>query len=317
MSFLTGLQSSSMSGSNTLYVFDDSANGFYALVKNTMIALTYPGPKSNAFYTVSCGYNGKCYFYGDGASGGDLYSYNPVGNVWTALASSPTNSLSYAGFAGTNGYLYVIGGMNAAGNSVNTVQQYNIATNTWTTMGNMPDTCLTSIVANQNTGLIYRLCGDSYTGGSRAGAAQNGYVYDPVSDSWLQLAAFPYTNGLTAISSAILGNYLYIFGGNDNGNSAGVATTYRYDMVNNIYATLSNFPVTPNGGGYVSITLNNKLYIYNAGTANKSIYIYDPVNDLYTLSPTSMVNPFFDSVSGNYVINSSVVGPIPNSLGGA
>jgi aqualysin 1 len=83
--------------------------------------------------------NGKLYVVG-GNSGSSLatatlHVYDPATNTWTTKASMPTARRGGAAGAvilGT-GMLYVIGGRNAAGAYISTVEAYNPATNTWVT----------------------------------------------------------------------------------------------------------------------------------------------------------------------------------------
>ena len=63
--------------------------------------------------------------------------YDPATNTWVTKASMPTARRGAAG-ATYGGKLYVIGGRNAAGNDIATVEAYNPATNTWAARASLP-----------------------------------------------------------------------------------------------------------------------------------------------------------------------------------
>jgi N-acetylneuraminic acid mutarotase len=56
--------------------------------------------------------------------------YDPAANVWTARALLPT-ARSAATAVVLNGLLYVVGGQDANGNKLATVEVYNPANNSW------------------------------------------------------------------------------------------------------------------------------------------------------------------------------------------
>jgi N-acetylneuraminic acid mutarotase len=95
-------------------------------------------------YPAGAVINGKLYVVG-GKSGSSpatatLHVYDPATNTWTTKASMPTarrggaaGAVNSVGLANGAGRLYVIGGRNAAGDYISTVEAYDPATNTWVT----------------------------------------------------------------------------------------------------------------------------------------------------------------------------------------
>ncbi len=61
-----------------------------------------------------------------------LFGYDPTANTWTTLANLPDNLYGPA-VGAVNGTLYVAGGLNSAGTTVNSLYAYNPGTNTWST----------------------------------------------------------------------------------------------------------------------------------------------------------------------------------------
>ena len=101
----------------------------------------------NPFPTKSSGvalWNGLIYVFGGSylnAAGAilysnNLYSFNPVSNVWTKLSNMPGEGRETKGEI-INGQLYVIGGYNGA--LSDTIYKYDINSDTWSTAAIMPD----------------------------------------------------------------------------------------------------------------------------------------------------------------------------------
>src|ERR1700748_2827406 len=142
-------------GYNTLYHFRDNNGSNWVRLSNaspTFFQLT-ASPQGSAITSCSyCYFNGLIYEYGGYNQGGQsqsnkLYSYNPLSNSWTTLASSPSViGTSSGGLIPYNNKLYAITGYNSNGvgsfynsSSSNQVFEYDIASNTWATKNNAPD----------------------------------------------------------------------------------------------------------------------------------------------------------------------------------
>jgi N-acetylneuraminic acid mutarotase len=89
--------------------------------------------------------NGLIYVIGGSASPGNagpsalatVEAYDPVADNWQTRASMPVAELTAAATLGTDGRIYVIGGVGMAG-TLNVVQVYDPSTDAWTVGANLP-----------------------------------------------------------------------------------------------------------------------------------------------------------------------------------
>lgn len=159
----------------------------------------------------------------------DLYEFLPDSNKWVQKASVPG-----IGFAFSHGF--VIDSMYYIGpeNGTNQVYAYNVNTDTWTTVAPFPGN-------DRRAQVSFSLKGKGYIGmgaGVFSGVYGDFWSYDPVADTWTQVAdIFPKSDQSTAFS---VGDYGYV--ANAGGSGGGGKDTYRYDPVNDLWEYEATLP---------------------------------------------------------------------------
>lgn len=150
--------------------------------------------------------NGKIHFFGGGFpnTGTPLkhhYIYDPVANSWQQAADlTAPRAIHYA--VALNEVLYSLAGQGMA----NLCQTYDPGANAWTTKNNLPDNGFWYGAHVAAEGHIYRFCGGGYTAPNKLA-----HRYDPATDSWTSLPAFPAaTHGLRG---AAIGDKIFLAGG--------------------------------------------------------------------------------------------------------
>jgi hypothetical protein len=110
------------------------------------------------------------------------------------------------------------------------------------------------------------------------------YKYNVTTNTWTSIASLP--DGRESAASAIVGNFIYIIGGNGAVGGA-TNTVYRYDIVNNTWSTVAPIPLATSYGKAVGYGTN---FIYFAGgqddttLAFSTVYLYDIQLNTWTLA---------------------------------
>jgi N-acetylneuraminic acid mutarotase len=192
------------------------------------------------------------------------------GGVWQELAPMPTARQELA-TAVLNGKIYVIGGYDKDGNSTDTVEVYNPNTNTWASAHPIPT------AQNHNSAAV--AAGQLYSFG---GASNRTYVYDPLGDSWSEVAMMNYGHASTP-AVGVINNKIYVAGGVGGGNNR----LEVYDPVTNTWTERAPMSVPRNhcGGGVI----DGKLYVVGGRDTPQSptaLEVYDPQSNAWAaLSP--------------------------------
>lgn len=139
---------------------------------------------------------------------------------------------------------------------------------------------------------------------------------------WTSRAAVPGVPAAYA-SAAVIGNFIYLAGGQTSGDASSARTTfYRYDSTNNTWSTLASMPAARTQGAMVAV--GSKLYylggLDSSGTGQGTIYIYDTTAgtwSTYTGTPTisgpqvavavgtSIYVPYGPEVGATYIIDTA------------
>jgi N-acetylneuraminic acid mutarotase len=183
-----------------------------------------------------------------------------VENSWVEKASIPT-ARGYLRTAVVNEKIYAIGG-----NIFGSNEEYDPATDTWTTKASMPDPQPQFAIAVCQ-GKIY--CIGGMPAGSLGGSGAN-QVYDPETDSWENKASMP--TGRFGLQAQVVDDRIYLIGGRKllgyNLGFEELNVTEVYDPVSDTWSTKSSIP---NSAGYVSVVVDDKIFVIGAVTQ-----IYDP-----------------------------------------
>jgi N-acetylneuraminic acid mutarotase len=224
----------------------------------------------------------------------------PIGtsNTWTKAASmpSPRESAVAGGTAGSNGIMYLFGGLdvtdNEAVHTFRTVERYVLASDRWTTRASVAPV---EALAINGAGLIggkFYLPGGKENTGNGFLKLRDLQIYTPSSDSWSRGADMP---GASAAGVAgVIGGKLYVVTGEDNTylpdgtpcEDCGLVLTrrlLRYDPQQNRWARKAACPQFHVGG--MAGVINGKLYVtggYGPGGTTENLDIYNPATDSWT-----------------------------------
>jgi N-acetylneuraminic acid mutarotase len=205
----------------------------------------------------------------------------------TQLANVPI-AADQAGVETCGSYIYFVGGKAAASHSAK-VYQYDPAANTWAEKQDLPiATGLQSPILRAVGGKLYCIGGYNSTLNVWYDTV---YQYDPGSDTWATKTSMP--TGREDMGSAVIGNFIYVFGGlKNNGSNVGVRTKVLeiYDTVNDTWdTTKADMPDYKHLGDFGSV-YNGKIYaiggdnqfvtsVYPRLQPVNTVYEYDPVGN--------------------------------------
>jgi N-acetylneuraminic acid mutarotase len=260
---------------------------------------------NNQFYVVA------------GSSGNiNVFSYNPVSNVWTTNASFPfvdsNASYAYAGAVGIGTKIYVMGGC-GDGNCIytgNELEIYDTTTNGWSAGAPMP-TPTTQMGVGVINGKIY------VAGGAASGLviAQSGFqIYDPASNTWTSGQSMPVA--VDSYGVAVINDKLYVVGGYDN-NGTTLGSLLVYDPTTDRWTT--NAPLPTPRGSLGAAAVNGLLYAIDgqttSGMPTNLVEVYNPAtNGWSTGAPTLIAHSLIQPVVINGTIYVAGGGPGDTSV---
>ena len=296
-------------GYGVIFSYNPVGNVYTSLVNFTGTSGSNPGGFSSGSLTLSGGV-----FYGMTSEGGAkdsgvIFSYDPVGNVYTDLINFtgtggsnpgawPFGSLTFSG-----GILY---GMTAYGgvNDSGVIFSYDPVGNVYTDLVNFTGTS-GSNPGGLPAGSLTLSGGTLYGMTSKGGANDNGVIfsYDPVGNLYTDLVNFTGTGGSNpgawpfgslALSGGIFYGMTEIGGATDNGVIFSFKDTTTVINNMNTGAGIKLFP-NPNNGGFTIQSFSNQssVTIYNllgekvltqtlsAAPVNNSINISDQPDGVY------------------------------------
>ena len=223
--------------------------------------------------------------------------------AWVSRASMPTTRRALA-VTVANATLYAIGGANAAGTVLRTVQAYNPTTNAWTTKASIP-------AARQGGNGAVTLNGTVYLpGGEDAAGAltRTLYAYNVATNVWSTRAPMPAYGACGG--SAVIAARVYVFSGctrSSTGANIDAGLLHRYNPTTNTWTTLKTAPVTHFRP--VVAASGGKLYVAGgnnaAGTALRRVDVYDPATNTWsvgTAMPTARANAGAAFVAGKWYV---------------
>lgn len=202
--------------------------------------------------------------------------------IFTQLNGGATARYNHSSVV-IDGKIYTHGGQYRSGGYVSDLWVYDPATNTWAKLASGPyDRYGHHAVAYR--GKMYVHGGWGFMAGVSGSTTTNTlYVYDPVLNTWSQLASGPYCY---AGSMVVIGDKFYLYGG--HGNAPGYSNTYlpslyEYDVATNKWKQLTSAP-NPRMG-HSAVVMNGLMYVFGgtrgAGYYN-DLYVYDPATDKWT-----------------------------------
>ena len=189
--------------------------------------------------------------------------YDPVQATWYPAKTTLPIPVSFAGVAGINGKIYVIGGFDSTGTVVNAVQIYDVTTNTWSSGSGMTG-ARANIYATVIDERIYILGGTTANANIAWAGSSTTYEYTPATDSWNSKVAFAgnHSNRLTYAYDDVVYNL--------GGKSATSTLVSTHDGVV-VTANLLTTGVTEVALSATRVGMAGALYVPESGPATMII----------------------------------------------
>ncbi len=201
--------------------------------------------------------------------------YDPVANTWAPMASMGTPRGGATAQA-IGGKVYIAGGTDASGDSVDSVEVYDIASNMWSSlvapMGSVRDHPMSAV----HGGKMYVFGGRIRAGGTTVNGELNTVeMYDPATDVWTPRAAMP-SGRRTGLTGIIRGK-IHVLGGEKTPQGGAFASNEAYDPTTDTWEIFTGMqtPRQGYGGGVV----NGQFYVIGGGTSGGSSF--SNINESY------------------------------------
>lgn len=246
------------------------------------------------------------------------YVYNPVTNVWSAIADLPftpksdsSGGITHAGVATDGTDIYLAGGYtsNTAGTGqifgTKQVWKYNVSTNTYTKMPDLPAAIASGQLEYLNDILHYM----GGTNSARTLDLGTHYALDlnNLAAGWKTLAPLP--NPRNHAGSAVFGGKIYFIGGQHGQDSKLVTQkdVHAYDPFTNAWTKMADLPVPAgaNGRGHISsgvTVMGNRILVLGGEIVHQSstnmVSAYTPATNTWQNLTPLPVNRF-SGVAGN------------------
>jgi len=226
--------------------------------------------------------------------------YDPVLDTWYSGVTSLPTPVSFASASSWDGKLYVMGGFDAAGTVLRTVQIYDVAGDSWSTGTDMPAARANAYAATVN-GRIYVLGGTTGNASAAWAASNLTYEYTP-GGTWSTKANYAAANysehfllpfndaiynfgGRTAATTVTTWHDGFVVtsppptGGLSQGTEVILAPA-RTGIAGVLYAPASGPALIAIVGGFTSLTATNGCFVAQSTTASTSSsafqYLYYP-----------------------------------------
>jgi N-acetylneuraminic acid mutarotase len=185
-----------------------------------------------------------------------------AGSRWNdgAVADLPA-AVTGAAAISWNGLIWIIGGLNSSGNSINTVRTYDPATNSYATGPSLPSPRDNAGVAILN-GHLYLFGGRNRQGGSGNSQTTVWRLQTP-GGSWEQRASLPSARRAFVVGTAI--GRAQLFGGESSATAAFTAV-HEYDPTANAWTTLTAMPTGRHGPA--GATISGITYVAGGATTS-------------------------------------------------
>lgn len=182
--------------------------------------------------------DGRIYAIGGASTPGHAVStvevYDIAADTWSIVSSlsTPRELLTAVKAGGTDDHIYAIGGLDAQGNSLNTVEIYDPGTNQWSTSA--------ATLANARAGAaaVTGSGGIIYVFGGGSGSVE---TYSPGASNWNQVSTMPtarsYLSAVTAPDGTI-----YVLGGAASVDGAVTGMVEAYQPTSNSWAIVDGLP---------------------------------------------------------------------------
>ncbi|MEZ6093627.1 MAG: kelch repeat-containing protein [Pirellulaceae bacterium] len=239
--------------------------------------------------------DGHVFIFG-GANGGEpieeSYRYDPL-DIDPQDGPSMSTTRAYAAFATDpgSGLIFAIGGVNADGSVINSVESYDPLTQSWATRTALPTALADASAVADGTGNLFVF------GGRRAGFGSNDatnsvYRYSIATNSWqlINTTPIPLRNA-TAVAGPNNG-IAYLIGGQNNTNAA-LDTVFAFEFATGTWVQETTLPVAVRDAS-ASLDAEGHLMLIggrnNLGQTVDSVFITQDL-DAQDSAPTIVSSP--------------------------
>jgi N-acetylneuraminic acid mutarotase len=143
--------------------------------------------------------------------------YNPASDTWATLAPKPM-PVADVSAAVIGGWIYVPGGLTAAGAVTDVLEAYDPRGNRWEQRASLP-VALSAYALVAFEGRLYL-----FGGWDGHGYVASVYAYDPSRDQWTKQTPMPTARGYPG--AAVTGDKIYVMGGTDGTQTLAVNEAY-------------------------------------------------------------------------------------------
>ncbi len=214
---------------------------------------------------------------------------------WHALLPMPS-ARQETGVAALDDRVYVVGGLDASGAPVDTVERYLPDFNSWERVAPLPEPLHHPNVAAVG-GRLYVLGALG-----RDGAVERTYAYDVNTDRWEPRASMPRGTERGASGTTALGTSIYVLGGL---RGTSVADASVYDTLNDTWLPLAPLPAARDH--LVAGAVNGRVYAIG-GRSNRlfaDVDVFEPVTGSWvprTPMPTARAGSGAVSLNGRIYV---------------
>ncbi|MEO1559134.1 MAG: kelch repeat-containing protein, partial [Cyanobacteria bacterium J06632_19] len=263
---------------NSMYIYDPG-NPFISTDDVWTVAEDLPGEAVENPAVVS--FDGKIYSFGGSQqpfsdSVSNAAVFDPLTSDWTTLEAMPTaRGGATAQVLGDK--IYVIGGMNSNGASLNTVEIYDPVTGIWETGESMltsRDNAGSAVLDNPATEeydeLLYVFGGRTRnTDGSVVDGTLNTMeIYDPLANEWT--FGMPMPTGRRAMGVGTLNGKIQVIGGEKAADGSTFDMNEEYNPFTGSWRSLPSVPTGRHGAAFG--TIDDVIYIAAGGPTGGSAF---------------------------------------------
>ncbi len=278
-----------------------------ALFSTTTFAQTWV-QKANApvgrHHPISFSLNGKGYAVTGSLSNGqptfDSYQYDPIADVWTAIADFPGSARSFGMGVVANGKAYV--GFGATNTSLlNDLWRYDASDSSWTQLADCGCAGRRHPAMIAIGDRIYVGLGDNGNGNLR-----DWWMYNITTDTWTQTADLP---GPVRHHPFMFNAGGEVFAGMGHGNGVIYKDWYKLDTATNRWTAMTPFPGEARVAG-TQFSMNGYGFVLSGDGDNHSymatgeMWRYNPNGDTWRQFPSHPGQSRW--APGSFVINDNV-----------
>lgn len=247
----------------TLYIYDPFSNVW---TQGPDLPAAYPAVENPAVVSS----NGKLYVFGGftapfSGAVSNAAVFNPASSSWTNLTPIPTARGGITARVIGNS-IYIAGGMDGTGQSLNTLEIYDPATDQWASAAPM-STRRDNPGAAALNGKLYVFGGRTRNAdGNTVNAALNSMeVYYPATNVWVAGVSMP--TGRRAMAVGMLNERIQAMGGEGSSSGNGVLQeNEEYDPATDTWSTLT--PMSLPRHGAAASTIGNTVYVVGGGVVS-------------------------------------------------